>query len=253
MRVTTRRRATTSVLLGSALTLLLAGPAAAHVTANPSSTAAGSYAVIDMRVPHGCEGAATNVLEVQIPDGVISVKPEHVPGWTATTEIGPYDEPVELHGSPVTEGVKVVTWTADEGQELADDQYREFGLSVRLPDAAGETLTIPAVQTCVDGAEEAWIETSDDPDADLAYPAPQITLTAGGGGHGGGADEADEREEGDDSDEEHAAGDGTEVTATPAGSEQDGGTDALVYVALAIGLLGLVVGGAGLRTARASR
>lgn len=249
MNPTFRRRATTSILFGGAVTLLVAGPAAAHVTADPSATAAGGYAVVDLRVPHGCDGEATNEVEVQIPDGVISVKPEQVPGWTATTELGAYDEPVELHGSEVTEGVKVVTWTADDGQELPDDQYRDFGLSVRFPDAEGETLTFPAIQTCVDGSEEAWIETSDDPEAELDHPAPTITLTAAGDGHGGG----DGTDDGTEDETASVAAEDAELAATPATGSDDGGTDALVYVALGVGLLGLVVGGAGLAAARASR
>jgi periplasmic copper chaperone A len=243
----TVRRTTTTLLLGGVLTALVAAPAAAHVTVNPSSTAAGGYAVLDVRVPHGCDGQATEKVEVRIPDGVVSVKPEQVPGWTVATEIGEYDEPVELHGSPVTEGVQVVAWTAEAGQELPDDQYRDFGLSVRLPDAEGETLVFPAVQTCVDGEEEAWIETSDDPDAELDHPAPTVTLTAGGGhGHGGDAS--------DDTDEVAAEGEETaELTASPAAAETGTGTDVLTYVALAVGLLGLIAGLAGYRAARAAR
>ncbi|MEX1162798.1 MAG: YcnI family protein [Nitriliruptor sp.] len=247
---TARRRATTSLLLGSVLSLLVAAPAAAHVTANPSSTTADGYAMIDIRVPHGCDGEATSEVAVRIPDGVISVKPEQLPGWTATTEIGPYDEPVEMHGSSVTEGVKVVTWTADAGQELADDQFRDFGLSVKFPDAAGETLTFPAVQTCVDGSEAAWIETSDDPEAELAYPAPSITLTAAtGDAHG-----VEHGAEDDDvTDEPTTATDDAELATTSAANAADAGTDPLVYVALGAGLLGLLAGVAGLRAARATR
>jgi periplasmic copper chaperone A len=242
----TVRRSVTTLLLGGLLTALVAAPAAAHVTVDPSSTAAGAYALLDVRVPHGCDGEATAKVEVRIPDGVVSVKPEQVPGWAVSTEIGEYDEPIELHGSPVTEGVRVVAWTAEAGQELPDDLYRDFGLSVRLPDAEGETLVFPAVQTCVDGNEAAWIETSDDPDAELDHPAPTVTLTAGGGGHGGDAS--------DDTDEVVAEGEETaELTASPAAAETGSGTGVLTYIALAVGLLGLIAGLAGYRAARAAR
>lgn len=245
MPTRTVRRVTTTVLLGASLAALTALPAAAHVTANPSTTEAGSYALVAIRVPHGCEGAATAKVEVQVPEGVVSVTPEDVPGWSATTEDGPYDEPVELHGTEVTEGVRVVTWTADDGQELGDDRFRDFGLSVRLPDAAGRTLAFPAIQTCVDGAEAAWIETSDDPDAELDMPAPTITLTgAEGDGHGAAAPS-------DDAEGAAVAPDTLPAAADAAGDA--GGSDALVYVALGLGALGLVTGGLGLRAARAAR
>jgi periplasmic copper chaperone A len=253
VRPTVRRSAAT-LLLAGATAVLLAAPASAHVTVNPSTAAAGGYAALDLRVPHGCEGEATERLEVQIPDGVVSVKPEQVPGWQVSTEIGEYDEPVELHGSPVTEGVQVVTWTAEAGQELPDDQFRDFGLSVRLPDGEGETLIFPSVQTCVDGSEEAWIQTSDDPDAELDYPAPGLTLTAGQDGQG--HDDATAGDE-DGAEADAAAHDadaaGEELTATPAAAETEGGTDALTYAALALGALGLLAGVAGLLAARAAR
>ncbi len=240
MTTTSHRRPATIAALTGAFCMLAVGPAAAHVTANPSSTTAGGYAVVDMRVPHGCDGEATEVLEVQIPDGVVSVKPEQVAGWGVTTEIGPYDEPVELHGQEVTEGVQVVTWTA-QGDPLADDQFRDFGISLRFPDAADENLTFPAVQTCVDGAEEAWIETSDDPDAELDYPAPTITLAAGDGDHAD--DDAATEDTG------QAAGDDAELAVTQAGAT-DSSPHALTYIALGVAALGLALGAAGFRAAR---
>jgi periplasmic copper chaperone A len=244
-----RRPATIAALTG-AFGMLAVGPAAAHVTANPSATTAGGYAVVDMRVPHGCDGEATEVLEVQIPDGVVSVKPEQVAGWDVTTEIGPYDEPVELHGQEVTEGVRVVTWTA-QGDPLPDDQFRNFGISLQWPDAADETLVFPAVQTCVDGAEEAWIETSDDADASLDYPAPTITLMAGDGddghGHADDDDHADEDAPATE-DADQAAGD-TELAVTEAGATQSS-PHALTYIALGVAALGLALGAAGFRAAR---
>lgn len=164
--------------LGAVLSVLVAAPAAAHVTADPSATDAGGRAIIDFRVPHGCDGQATEVLEVAIPAGVLNVRPEQVAGWDATTEIGEYDEPATVHGEEVTEGVVTVAWTARSGNELTADQFRDFGIAVTYPDDEGAELVFPAIQTCVDGAEEAWIERSDDPDADLDHPAPRVTLTA---------------------------------------------------------------------------
>lgn len=226
----------------AALTTLVASPALAHTTANPTTTAAGAYAVIDFRVPHGCDGEATMQLDVQVPAGVVSVKPEDVPGWTATAEIGTYDEPVTLHGEEITEGVVSVTWVADDGEELADAQYRDFGMSVKFPDAAGETLYFPAVQTCPGGAEAAWIEIPDEDGEELDHPAPAITLTAAEGVHHGG-DEAD-------AEQAEEAVDDAELAAATAPA--DDGTDPLVWIALLVGVLGLAAGGAGLIVARRS-
>jgi uncharacterized protein YcnI len=270
------RPAVGSAVAAGLLVLVTAVPAAAHVTANPREAKADGYAKFDFRVGHGCEGEPTEELTIQIPDGVVSVKPEHVPGWDATTEVGPLDEPVELHGEEITEGVKVVTFTAQAGSELPDDRFREFGVSMRLPDRAGETLFFPAVQTCTDGSEEAWIEIpSEGQDAhEFESPAPSVTLTAAGGGHGAaGSDDDDataaeehrleEREvveerpsgqgaateEGDDAtdDDRDATAAAAELELTAASAA---GTEPLTIVALVAGLLGLVAGGAALVLAR---
>ena len=49
----------------------LAGSAAAHVTLEQGEAAANSTYKAILRVGHGCEGAATNVVRVQIPEGLI--------------------------------------------------------------------------------------------------------------------------------------------------------------------------------------
>lgn len=239
------RRTLRAVAAAAVMVAVTAVPAAAHTTANPGEAAAGSYAKIDFRPGHGCEGEPTQELTVQIPDGVVSVKPEQVPGWDAGTEIGPYDEPVELHGQELTEGVREVTWTAQPGNELPDDRFREFGISMKLPDRAGDTLYFPAIQTCPSGAEEAWIEIPQDGDEDLDSPAPSVTLTAGGGsGHG-----ASDGEAAGDTDE--AAADGTDGQATQAAAASaDADADTLTIVALIAGLLGLAAGVGALVTAR---
>lgn len=230
-----------------AATLLVAGPASAHVSATPSEGASGGYARFAFRVPHGCDGAPTDEVAIQMPAGVVSVKPEFVPGWDAVAEIGPYDEPVELHGEELTEGVQSVTWTAQPGQELPDDHFREFGLSVKLPDGeAGDALYFPTVQSCPDGSEIAWIEIPSG-DEEPESPAPSVTLTT--------ADDAHGHDAGDDEDDEPVVHDTATAESAPAGlaAAEDDGPDALTIVALAVGLLGLVVGGAGLAIARRAR
>lgn len=247
------RRLATVATLGALLTTLVAVPAAAHVTAIASTTAAGSRAIVHLRVPHGCGDSPTEKLEVQIPAGVVSVKPEQTPGWDIDVEIGPLDEPYDNHGTLVTEDVKVVTWTAQPGNALPNSQFRDFGLQVRFPDAEGETLAFAAIQTCTNGETEAWIEVSDDPDASLDMPAPTVTLTAAsGGGHGASSDPyaGSDTEGGDDHGAEQTSGTSETVTVTPAASDAPSSPHALTYVALVVGALGLVAGGLGLRASR---
>jgi len=231
--------------------LLVAAPAWAHVTVDPAEAAADSYAKLTFRVPHGCDGAPTETVRVQIPDGVVSVKPQVVAGWEIETVIGEYDEPVELHGNQVTEGVKEVVWS---GGSLSDEHLEEFGMSVKLPPGEGETLVFPAVQECPGGASERWVEVAEDgEDAhELEHPAPTVTLTgAGGHGDGYGGDDADQAEGGDDAgqadsgeDEAVAADDQVQTAATAPSNGP------LVWVALIAGLLGAALGATAMATRR---
>lgn len=153
--------------------ILFAGAASvsAHASIPSDDLAAGGYGQVSIRVPHGCEGAPTNIVEVQIPDGFTSIKPQAKAGWVVETEIVALDEPIEMHGNTITERVSVIRWT---GGNLADNQYDDFGISLKAPDAAGTTAEFPTIQYCGDDSV-AWI----------GEDAPSIDIVAGsGGGHG---------------------------------------------------------------------
>jgi uncharacterized protein YcnI len=161
----------------AALLLTVAAPAAAHVYIPESAVVGGGEgAVIHLRIPHGCEGVATDRLEVQIPEGVIGVTPQAVPGWTVET-VSVETEPYELYGSTLTERTSVVRWT---GGALEDHQYLDFGISAIFPDEPGE-FAFPAVQGCGD-QETAWIEIPADgqTEDDMEHPAPTIEVVAAG-------------------------------------------------------------------------
>ena len=84
-----------------------------------------SYKAV-LQVPHGCDGEATTAIRVQIPEGVIAVKPMPKAGWTLTTTRGTYAKPYENHGRTVNEGVKEIVWS---GGSLADEHFDEFTFS----------------------------------------------------------------------------------------------------------------------------
>ncbi|MER8437472.1 YcnI family protein [Mesorhizobium sp. M1312] len=153
-----------------------ASAAFAHVTLETQEAAVGSTYKAVLRVPHGCEGKATTAVRVQIPEGVISVKPMPKPGWTLQVKKGRYEKSYQLHGEAVTSGAREIDWS---GGSLPDEFYDEFvfrgTLAAELP--AGQTLYFPVVQEC-DGAAERWIEipaVGQDEDA-LEYPAPGLKL-----------------------------------------------------------------------------
>lgn len=157
---------------------VVASPAAAHVTLERSEAMPGSGYRAVLRVPHGCERSATIKLRVQIPEGLIAVKPMPKPGWSIAVSKGPYARPHEfMHGITFSAGVRDITWTG----RLDDDFYDEFVFSGFLPAAlpADTTLVFPTMQECETGSA-SWTEVpapGQDPHA-LKFPAPSLHLVA---------------------------------------------------------------------------
>jgi uncharacterized protein YcnI len=207
---------------GTLLALAPAVSASAHVSASASSTAAGSYSVITFSVPHGCEGSPTLVVEIEIPESILSVIPTVNPNWTIEKVIVPLDEPVEdAHGEDITDRVGSVVYTA-VGDGLPDGYRDAFALSLQLPAGeAGDVVEFPTFQTCAEGTAE-WV----------GDEVPSVVLTAAveddGHDHGAAPDE------GDHGTAEHA----------------DASADVLARV---FGIAGLAVGAVGIVIAVLSR
>jgi periplasmic copper chaperone A len=233
MKTVSRRMTQAGVagLFAAGVVLLTAAPAAAHVTVTPTVTSAGSYTVLSVSVPHGCDGAGTTKVAIKIPDEIVSVTPTVNPNWTVAKVMADLKPPIkDSHGNEITERVAEVVYTAKA--PLADDLRDKFELSLKLPDTPGKTLVFPSVQTCEKG-ETAWVQV---PAAgqnadDLEYPAPGFTVT-------------EAAKKGD-----QAAVDATAAPVALAGAEGDasendsGGTSAVSWIALAAGILGLLLGG----------
>jgi uncharacterized protein YcnI len=167
-----------TVAFGAAL-LCLGGSSAAfaHATLETKEAPANSFYKAVIRVGHSCEGTATTSIRVQIPEGVIAVKPMPKPGWELTTKEGQYAQAYDYYGEKLTKGVTEVSWT---GGSLPDAWYDEFVFRARLPDRPpGTVIYFPIVQQCEKGVHR-WIElpepgkTADD----YKEPAPGVTITA---------------------------------------------------------------------------
>ena len=221
----------------AAIALSLAAPASAHVTATPSTAAAGAYTVVTFSVGHGCESSPTTKIEIQVPESVLSVTPSRNPFYDVEKTIEKLDEPVaDAHGNEVTERTASIVYTAST--PLPDGERDAFELSFQLPDAEGETLSFPTIQTCQKG-ETGWTEVpADGQDAEeLENPAPAFEVVAAeAGGHD------------DDAAAEPAADDATEADDTDASADasaDDAGdsSSALGWAGLVAGLLGVAAGG----------
>ena len=209
------------------IALSIASPAAAHVTTTPSTAAAGAFTVATFSVGHGCEGSPTTRIEIQVPESVLSVTPTRNPYYDVEATIEQLADPVtDAHGNEVTERTSSIVYTAQT--PLPDGQRDTFDLSFQVPDAEGEVLSFPTIQTCEKG-ETAWTQVpadGQDPE-ELENPAPSFTiLPAGGEGHHG-----------------------EEATEEPA---EDDGSSALGWVGLVAGLLGRAAGGLALARTRST-
>ena len=191
-----------ALVLAVALVLLLATPASAHVSANPSEVASGSFVAITFRVPNESDSASTTKIEVTFPEAApfrsVSVQPK--PGWTHTET---------RSGDSVTS----VTW---EGGAIGAGEFDEFKVSVG-PVPEVDKLEFKAVQTYDDGEVVRWIDPVIDGQDEPEHPAPTITVTEGG-----------------------EDGHGDEVAASNPDDDGEDGTDAATFVALALGGLALV-------------
>ena len=136
--------------------VLAASPVHAHVSLENRQAAVGSYYKAVFGVPHGCSGSSTTKIRVQIPEGVIGIKPMPKAGWSLETVKGKYATGYEFHGAKVTEGVKEVVWS---GGKLSDDNYDEFVMATYLTDRLkpNTTLYFPVVQECEQGVSR-WID-----------------------------------------------------------------------------------------------
>lgn len=163
-----------SAILAAGFLPAFAGAAAAHVTLETQQAqVAATYKAV-LRVPHGCDGSPTVRLRVQIPEGVVAVKPMPKPGWQLETVRGAYAKPYDYFGKPQTEGVTAIVWIG----RLADDHYDEFVFRAYLTDslAAGQALHFPVVQDCERGANR-WVDTSGGHSHGKQHgPAPVVKL-----------------------------------------------------------------------------
>jgi periplasmic copper chaperone A len=166
----------TATALAISLAVLLSNAACAHPSLERQEAAVGAPYKAVVRVPHGCDGSPTVRVRVQIPEGVIGVKPMPKPGWTIETTRGAYAEAHPYyHGAVLKEGVREIVWNG----RLADDNYDEFvfvGFMAKTL-LGGGRLHFPTFQECEQG-QQAWadIPAAGQSSHDVKHPAPVLRL-----------------------------------------------------------------------------
>jgi uncharacterized protein YcnI len=159
--------------LTAGVVLALAAPlaAGAHIEVGPDQADAGSYPLIDFKVPSESATAVTNKIELTLPEdtpfGSVSYVP--VPGWTTQLIKSTLATPITTDDGTVTEAVTKVVWTAQPGSEITADQTGIFPLVLGpVPDTGKIVLSVD--QTYSDGSVVSWSETSEAAE----HPAPVL-------------------------------------------------------------------------------
>jgi uncharacterized protein YcnI len=169
------RRVVLGAVLGLALVVLVAGPAAAHVEVDPASVPKGSTTSFSFRVPTEKDNASTVGLEVTFPTDhpIPSVSVLVKPGWTFTVEKTPLPKPVQTESGEVTEAVSKITWT---GGQIPPDGYDLFTVFAGPMPKNVNQLEFKAAQTYSDGDVVQWIEPTVKGGAEPEHPAPVLKL-----------------------------------------------------------------------------
>jgi uncharacterized protein YcnI len=235
-----------ALLLATGLTALGLSPAAAHVTASSTTTAAEEWARITFTVPNESDTASTDRLELQLPAATpfSSVRVQPVEGWTAELTEEELPEPVQIGEGAITTAVTTITWTADAEHAIAPDEFQTFTVSAGPLPAEGTTLVMPVSQSYTDGRTVAWDEPAVEGEEEPQRPAPSLTTTAArsqGHAHAHGAGESSA---GGSSHAASSTGTPSAESSSAEASSSEGTSPvgALTWVALVAGVLGLVAG-----------
>jgi uncharacterized protein YcnI len=159
-----RRMFLTATFAG--LAALVSTTAHAHVSIASGPAFANTSQEVAFGVGHGCDGADTVRVKIEIPAGVTSVRPE-------TSDFGQVDVETDASGAVVA----VMFSKADSAVLDADTQYYKLLIRLKAPDRPFTKVYFPAHQTCraADGSETVvdWVGI-DEPDGSSVEPAPTL-------------------------------------------------------------------------------
>jgi uncharacterized protein YcnI len=158
----------TKLLAGAAtavLALSIANPADAHVSISSGPAAANKSQKITFGVGHGCDGADTLSIRIEIPAGVTSVR-------ALRSDFG--KPTVEKDGAGVVTGV---SWQKPDSElQLEDVGYYELTIRARIPDASFTRLSFNVTQVCRDSAGVETTVEWNEPAGSGGNEAPQLTI-----------------------------------------------------------------------------
>ena len=164
-----------TIIATSTFVCLAASSASAHVSLVSGPGFADSTQEIVFGVGHGCAGADTLSVRVEIPAAITTVRAVH-------STLGPAKVEKDAAGL-----VKAVIWSKPAADvQDGDPNYYKLTLRLKVPNQPFTTLAFPAIQTCrtTAGVETVvdWVGGSaaapdaSAPDAGAPEPAPTLVI-----------------------------------------------------------------------------
>lgn len=215
-----RRRSLLGLVTGTALLLVSAGAAQAHIQVTPTVAAPLDSVKFTLLVPGESEANTTKVT-LQIPADVLPFSFSDPPGWT------------RKNNEAADGSIETIEWTG----ELPADGFVEFAFIAGTPEKAG-TILWKTVQEYSDGTVVRWIG---DPGSEEPAAATEISDSAPKQNAGGEGDEVGGEEPGTTTGGETEPP--TTTTAAPETATSSGSdtfTRTLSIVALALAATALV-------------
>jgi len=155
------------------VTLALPSLGFAHAVLEQKEVETGSFYKAVLGIGHGCEGATTTKITIELPEGVHKAKPMPKPGWQVEMVKGKISTPYTSYGKEVTEDVRQIIWS---GGQLLDSHFDEFVFKAKI-DSGPQTLFFPTKQECETG-EIYWSEIPEKGKTthDYKFPAPALKV-----------------------------------------------------------------------------
>jgi periplasmic copper chaperone A len=158
-------------VMAAALVVALPFVAAAHVSLSSGAGFANTTQEVAFGVGHGCAGADTYRVKIDIPTGVSSVRPMR-------SDFGRVSVHKDAAGI-----ITSVTWQKADADALEEDiAYYKLVVRLRVPNQPFTTIHFPAQQTCraADGTLSVvnWSMLPTDPvvDGGADEPAPELRI-----------------------------------------------------------------------------
>ena len=133
-RLRTTRRVATVALIAAGALLLAAGPAFAHVEADPNRVKPAKLATVEFTPEHGCGESVTTEMQFRVPKAARNATPVELDGWTSTVK------------------GRTITFESD----TVPDEEASYGITFTAP-STKTLLAWKVIQRCQDGVER-WID-----------------------------------------------------------------------------------------------